>query len=284
MVIVKFQGGLGNQMFQYGLYRKLSCLGKEVKADVSWFKNNKAESPRDFDLLQFPIHLDICNHLERIVYKNFLTKFLCNYTSKQSLLYIEKESGKYVPEIIGMNNIYLDGYWQSEKYFKDIRDILVRDFLFPEPVSSWEREMYYQIKKTNSVAIHIRRGDYLKHSDQFGDICTSKYYLGAISVIREKLKDPVFFVFSDDLLWSKEFLQNQIDVHFIDLGNDTNCIHDMKLMAACKHNIIANSSFSWWASWLNQNDEKIVIAPTKWQNKKACPDIRCNNWTPIEIM
>lgn len=282
MIIVKFQGGLGNQMFQYALYKKLLCLGKIVKADISWYNNNNAESPRELDVVRFPIHLNYSRHFERIMYRNFLAKALGKCGNMCEGLYLEKESGRYVPEILKMKYAYLDGYWQTEKYFHDIRNDLLQDFTFPDLDSQFLEGVYTQIQKTNSVSIHIRRGDYLKHLDQFGNICTEQYYLNAIAAIKEKIENPTFFVFSDDMLWAKKFLKGQKNFFFVDLEKKVNCIYDMKLMSACKHNIIANSSFSWWASWLNQNEQKVVIAPVKWQNLKTFPDIRCNNWSIIK--
>lgn len=278
MNIVKFHGGLGNQLFQYGLYRKLKIIGKKVKADVSWYNGNKAESDRDFELAEFGIELNKCNKFEVGLRDNIVVRLLKKYFNFSTFLFQEETSGKFVPEVFKVKNKLLEGYWQSEEYFKDIRSVLLKELVFPQTVTCKEERILERVRKTESVSVHIRRGDYLNHQDKYGNICTEGYYIKAIQYMKTKITNPVFFVFSDDMAWSREFLKGYSNVEFVELGESVKSIHDMKLMAACKYNIIANSSFSWWASWLNQNPDKIVIAPGRWRNDCISEDIMCENW------
>ena len=281
MVIIRIQGGLGNQMFQYALYRKLQFLQRKVKVDTSWYLSNTVEAQRLLELKSFPINLHECSRWEKWLKYNTFTRAIEKRFRTIKILYKEKNSGFYLPEILRSKHVFLDGYWQSEKYFYDIREILLKDFTFPISVTDKEETILERIQKTNSVSIQIRRGDYLNHMDKYGNICTKEYYYKAIQYMEKKQDSLMFYIFSDDMDWAKKILDSYKNVYFVELGNETDCIHDMKLMASCKHNIIANSSFSWWASWLNQNPEKIIIAPCKWQNGNTCQDIWCSDWIRV---
>lgn len=278
MIIVKFHGGLGNQMFEYALYRKLELVGKNVKADVSWYYDDSDAVKRTYLLPQFGIQINECRTTEKKKYDNIVTRFLNKHLNGSRRLYVERESGVYQEEILDLKNCFLDGYWQTEKYFSDIRDSLLSDFKFPDTVNKEESALLDKIKKCQSVSIHIRRGDYLANEKKYGNICTEEYYFGAIRYMVNSLTDAQFFVFSDDIKWCRDFLKSYKNINYVDLGKKISEIHDMKLMSVCKHNIIANSSFSWWASWLNQNEDKIVIAPDRWKNGCLMPDIACKEW------
>jgi hypothetical protein len=163
------------------------------------------------------------------------------------------------------NNIHLDGYWQSEKYFIDITDTLRLDFTLKKEMEVKARDLYEKIKNKNSVSLHIRRGDYL--SSKFSSIypvLSIDYYSRALKVIKDKIKDPQIFVFTDDIEWVKDNLDIPVQIEFVSGQKDINANEELILMSQCRHNIIANSSFSWWGAWLNSNPEKIVIAPSHW--------------------
>lgn len=281
MDIVKFQGGLGNQLFQYGLYRKLLILGKCVKADTRCYQENKMESNRELELLLFQgVKLNIANKAQVLVKKNFVTKRK-GFRERNIFFVQENMAGEYDPTMLARKCSYLEGYWQTEKYFKDIRNILLSELVFPE-IQYGEQAIYESdISSSESVSIHIRRGDYLNHLDKYGNICTEEYYIKAIKCIQKNIKNPRFFVFSDDMKWSKHALGSYKQIQFVEHNSDVKSIYDMKLMSLCKHNIIANSSFSWWASWLNNNPNKIIIAPERWRNDCECQDIYCKEWMII---
>ncbi len=278
MPIVKIYGGLGNQMFQYALYRKLQKRYPKVKVDIWRFFDENVNESRKLELKYFPIKLRTCSELEKKLRDNSLIRWLEKHIGFNELLYIEHVPSVYLSEVFNKRCALLEGYWQSEKYFIDIRGELLEDFTFPESVTREEDDILHRIREGDSVSVHIRRGDYLENISKYGGICTKEYYQNAIHYIEKRMENPQYYVFSDDMKWSKQFMGAFENVFFVELGDAVSSIHDMKLMANCKHNIIANSSFSWWASWLNQNPRKIVIAPKQWQNMAECPDIKCGNW------
>ena len=175
-------------------------------------------------------------------------------------------------------NIYLEGYWQSEKYFERIKDVIKNEFVFEK--FSEEKNIFAsnKIYATNSVAIHVRRGDYVKNP-LYSDICTLDYYKRAIKYITQHIDNPFFYIFSDDIHWCIENFNDLNQIEFIDWNNGKQSYRDMQLMSLCKHNIIANSTFSWWGAWLNKNPSKIVIAPKKILNSSNdAIDLITNSW------
>jgi len=231
MIVVKLKGGLGNQMFQYAHGRNLSYRRKTVlKLDKSFLDN-------------------------------FLWQKIVGVTPRKYEL-----GGFNIQAELAKSKNCLDGYWQSEKYFKNIRKILLRDFTLKKESKNFLKYKKLIIK-TNSVSVHIRHGDYIKRPVTRKYHLNPDYYRQAIEIIKQKVKKPHFYLFSDDPIIS----------NFSGLNNNEELI----LMSFCKHNIIANSSFSWWGAWLNTNPKKIVIAPKKWFRAKTDPEIVPQSWTKI---
>ena len=169
------------------------------------------------------------------------------------------------------NNTLLEGYWQSEQYFADQHKIIRERFRFKSKISEKNREILNRIVDSNSVSVHIRRGDYAINSviNNIHGLMGKEYYNQSIALLSSKITKPVLFFFSDDINWAKTSfnqLCNSYDTFFINHNTGKDAFEDMRLMSNCKHNIIANSSFSWWGAWLNKNPEKIVIAPQLWFN------------------
>lgn len=281
-LIVRFKGGLGNQMFQYAMYCKQKQLGKQVYADISAYK---MEGSMPFVLQEvFPgISLNFIKpdearyYLKRQEEKSVMDKIVAaiwwgkrDYTS-------EKGDGIFDARVFHLKKGFLDGYWQSEKYFSDIREILLRDFQFLISDSSLEK--YAEAITNDAVSVHIRRGDYLKHPELFGGICDMNYYRKAMDYFINRNPKTVFYLFSDDKEWTKEVFEEYpvcvVEKAFFSSYQDW---YDMYLMSKCHHNIIANSSFSWWGAWLNTNIDKEVVAPRKWINRKQTKDIWCQTW------
>ena len=190
-------------------------------------------------------------------------------------LIYDPESG-YHPEIFEdkSSDILLLGYWQSFKYFENIKDLLREEFrLKSSSISKKNHELISEIKKEKSVAIHIRRGDYV--SDNFFlenlGVCSLKYYLNAINHIVQRVADPCFYIFSDDPDWVMKNLKIDHRHYFVTHNLGKSDYEDFRLMNACNHFIIANSSFSWWAAWLADGIDKIVLAPDQWFVKDPMP-------------
>lgn len=287
MIVVRLMGGLGNQMFQYAVGRflayKLNC---PLLLDVFFLKDRtyrKDFTFRNYELGVFNLEAEILTNKQLIHYGLVLEGFsVKHFVSKVMRLirgfkiFVEEDSSFFnngVNAII--SRTYLIGYFQSEEYFKSIVEIIRRDFSFPRFLSIENEDHAQNIIKENSISIHIRRGDYVSNktvNTLFG-VCNLDYYYEAIKLITKSVKNPILYVFSDDLHWAEENLKTDYDTIFVK-GNDAeNSYEDMRLMSLCKHNIIANSSFSWWAAWLNNNAGKMVIAPKKWFANKQHPQI-----------
>lgn len=272
MVIVKLIGGLGNQLFQYAIARKIALKFKtDVVFDITSFEENKL---RKYSLSQF-------NFVNRIATINELIL----YGIKQESSIVKKSYYKIARELFqpvvinekqfnfdsdvfknAKKNTYLDGYWQTEKYFSDIRQVLLTDLIIKNPLENKNLEFATRINDVNSVSLHIRRTDYISNTKtlNYHGVCELNYYAKAIDLISNEVKNPVLFVFSDDMPWVKENFKSSFETIFVDVNNEETSYEDLRLMSLCRHNIIANSSFSWWGAWLNTNESKIAIAPNKW--------------------
>jgi len=277
MKIVRFNGGLGNQMFQYALYLLLKYNDIDVSMDLSDYEYRKIHN--GFELPDVFKNIDIkkCdNKIVRRVSDNnhyIFSKLKKKLIGYKKTHYVEKQRFDIDYKMIFDEKfIYLDGYWQSEKYFIPIKDKIFESFTFKEDIQldSLNKDVYNTIKDSNSVSVHIRRGDYVKNK-LHGGLYETIYYDKAISYILNNVNNPIFIFFSDDVKWVKENfdIKNAI---YVSWNTDKNSYKDMHLMSLCKHNIIANSSFSWWGAYLNKNNDKIVIAPNKWFFDDKYPD------------
>jgi len=285
MIVTEISGGLGNQMFKYAMAKNLTLKNKvDLKLDVTWFEKEKVnEASRNFGLNVFKISEEKANNQEIIRLKNKKTKngkkfILYNLFFANKSIYI-KESYYKANKIISSNNIYLNGAWQSEKYFKDIRKELLEIFSLKNQFIKFKENLKSEIKNSNSVSLHIRRSDYLIKSHKY-KICNLQYYKKAINKIILTEKNIKIFVFSDDIEWAKNNLKTDFSAIFINGNKD---YEDLILMSLCKHNIIANSSFSWWGAWLNKNPNKIVIAPKNWfvNRKRNTKNLTPSEWIKI---
>lgn len=180
---------------------------------------------------------------------------------------------------------YLQGYWQSEKYFSEIADVLREDFKFRQPLSEINAQWADKITQCHSISLHIRRGDYVSNpmTHKVHGVCQLDYYYRAIEYITSLIDDPVFFVFSDEAEWAKSNLEISHPVYYVENNTGQESYNDMRLMSLCRHHIIANSTFSWWGAWLNNSPEKIVIAPQKWfaTSDKDDSDLIPKTWIRI---
>lgn len=277
MIITNIYGGLGNQMFQYAIGRNLSMQKKtSLIIDKSLFKKYEL---RDFLLDKFNIKYlnGKTSFTHRVIITNKYLRKLFSFLNKFSFfqlnIFFEREEFVYNKEVETTKNIYFYGYWQSLEYFKDIRSQLIKDFTLKQELDFNNLKIKEEISNCNSVSLHVRRGDYMKMKDALNGhgLCSLEYYNKAIKVITEKVVNPCFYVFSDDIDWVKDSLEISFPVKFIN-HNSRNPEKDLVLMKHCKHNITANSTFSWWAAWLNENPKKIVLMPEKWMNNLKTPE------------
>ncbi len=267
MVIVRIVGGLGNQMFQYAYAKSLQQKGYAVKIDISKFRKYKLHGGYQLD--KYKIDLETSTPLS-----NFLSKLgLKKNIKEKSLLFNDK--------FLNISkNEYVKGYFQTEKYFSEIRNVLLNQFVIKQELSESTILYSKEIKQhKNSCSLHIRRGDYVsdKNANNIHGTCDLNYYNEATNLIKNKFENIHFFVFSDDINWTKENITIE-NVTYI----DHKCIphEDIYLMSLCKNNITANSSFSWWGAWLNQHKNKTVIAPKKWFIEKK-NEVACEKWIKL---
>ncbi|MES2767744.1 MAG: alpha-1,2-fucosyltransferase [Bdellovibrionota bacterium] len=274
LVVVNLIGGLGNQMFQYAVGKALAKkLGGTLKVDIKGFETYF----RSYDLNNFKISAVIATQEEVSFLKSKNLFFKTKHVYKEkTFCYDSTVFNNKLP-------VYLEGYWQSEKYFKDIRQDLLSEFQPKNSLSEYSQGILTKIRSSkNSVSIHIRRGDYLKpQNQQVHGVCSLEYYQSAIQTLSDEFGQSSYFIFSDDIDWAKSNLNLNGDATFIDENTGNRSFEDILLMSACEHNIIANSSFSWWGAWLNQNANKKVIAPLKWfaTQKIESRDIYAQDWT-----
>jgi len=289
MIIMRIKGGLGNQMFQYALGCKLSLEhNSDLKLDLSWFEGQKK---RVFELDQFNINVKIADNdyirelipfsSHRVVrgFSRHIQKWL---PAAERLVYMESKPGFFDPQVVEIKgNKYLDGYWQSEKYFKNVENQIRARFTLNQPLSNDDMELAKEMAgNRNSVGVHIRRRDYVTDHWIMRShyICTPDYYLETMQFINDQLNGNAFFyVFSDDPEWCQTGLKNASQYRIVSTRTRSN-VNELILMSNCRHAIISNSSFGWWAAWLIDNPEKIVISPKKWFYNHAAPDIPAEHW------
>jgi hypothetical protein len=268
MIVVDLTGGLGNQMFQYAAGKYLATrLDTELKLNLNWFESNTKGTSRNFMLDKLCVDFQSINHNEIAQFRP--TSLTGKVFLKARKLFgnisflTEYQLNPYNHEFDTCNkNVYLQGYWQSEKYFLPIRELLIKEFQ-PKLVSEQAKEYLRKINSSNSLALHVRRGDYVSNqkSNNYHGICEISYYQSAYKLAREKQNIESTFIFSDDIKWCEmnlDFISNTIFIK--------KCLEeeDIFLMSKCNHHIIANSSFSWWGAWLCENPNQTVIAPEKW--------------------
>lgn len=307
MIIIQLAGGLGNQMFQYALYLQLKSLGREVKVDdVSGFAQDMQRAP---SLAPFGVTYErpARKELEKMLDSSMLPwqRVRRKLFGRHKQSYFE-ESKLFMPEVFSWDDIYLEGYWQTERYFHAVAD-QVRAVYDTDRLIDWLRreglwdgkgrdfteknqggrdrigtggktaEQYLkEINNECSVSVHVRRGDYLTPENQalFGGICTDAYYIEGIRRMREIHPQCRFYLFCNDKDWESGATWKEDNVERVTLsGNQRDVDYaEFVLMSRCKHHILANSSFSWWASYLNANPDKTVLAPDRWLNGIDCRD------------
>jgi len=301
MIIVQLFGGLGNQMFQYALGRHLAEKNSSIlKLDLSGFETYKLHryGLHCFKTWEHIATIDEINAFKRRNTSHY-TRFISSIGMRwrrgvhkkfdiyQNAASIKEKEFSFDPSVLeAKGNIYLEGYWQSEKYFNEIKGILLRELSFKYEQDAINMELSEQIQKTESVSIHIRRGDYVTNpvTNQVHGLCSLDYYKNSVNYITNKIPDCHFYVFSDDIPWVRTSFNLDYPVTMVDCNDDSTNYEDLRLMSLCRHNIIANSSFSWWGAWLNPNPDKIVVSPEEWfkDSTKDAKDLIPESWMKIK--
>lgn len=301
MFIVEIIGGLGNQMFCYAFAKAIEHhYGKgSVALYTGRFQHTKDNMGFELDSvfgIDDPVISDE-NEVRSLIDDSWsLPARLRRKLFGQKKTYYKEQIYTYDSRVfnldIDVKRIYLQGLWQDENYFKDIRSEIIKKITFTRELSEENASLMSEIKQSISVSLHVRRGDYISNEfyrNILGNVCTYQYYLDSLKYLEKRLgSDLSYYIFSDDIAWVKanfDFLENRKTV-FVKNNKGINSYIDMQLMSYCNHNIIANSTFSWWGAWLNQNPTKIVIAPNRWfrdspgyENNHIVPD----DWIKINV-
>ncbi len=280
MIVVELTAGLGNQLFQYAHAKALSVkLKQDLYFDLSFFErwNDDVYRLDSFNTIVKQASEEDINKLKRRLkkpdlYRKIIRRFgFSPYSNSQFHFDNERIDNTSVELLKEYPNLYISGYYADQKYFIDIEPVLRKEFTLKQGFNKENKVFENKIKSSNSVSLHIRRGDYV-NNPFFANI-PLEYYKKAMDYILGKNRDSVFFVFSDDLNWVKNNLNYDAEIQYVDINSSKTDYMDLMLMASCKHNIIANSTFSWWGAWLNNNPGKIVIAPQIWYNNKEAQQL-----------
>ncbi len=296
MIVVRLIGGLGNQMFQYAAGRSLAHRNASLlKLDVSAFET--------YTLHRYGLH---CFHVqEQLASREEVARF---FPSPRGLggslragirrlldgapagpepVLVRERSFAFDPSVLATRgDVALDGYWQSARYFEDVAPVLRAELSFRYPPSEENAALADVIAGTTSVSVHVRRGDYVSDAatSAVHGTCSPAYYRAAIAHVAERVGNLHLFVFSDDPGWVRREFEAPFPMTVVDVnGPDTNW-EDLRLMSLCRHNVVANSSFSWWGAWLNRNREKIVVAPRRWYRDatRDVADLVPDAWTRVD--
>ncbi len=269
MIIVNLKGGLGNQMFQYACGRALALRTRDelqIIAEGLEAANAIGDLYRPFSLQKFAIAGEVIGKNEIPLWHRLYSLF------EQKVLrrfYVHFEPSLFSKK----GTVYLNGYFQSEKYFADYADTIRRELRIQDPLGAAAADTASIVTNDDvSVSLHVRRGDYVTHPE-FGGIADVSYYQRAVAKMQQRVPHAHFYVFSDDIEWCRNNLALPKDAVFVS-GTEMQDYEELHLMSLCRHNIIANSSFSWWGAWLNANPDKIIIAPSRWAHGKKEKDFR----------
>lgn len=289
MIIVALKGGLGNQMFQYALGRRLSIdRGSPLLLDLRAFTRDPLRSfslscfciaarvATDADLANWPPQVGLTRHVRRLA---------DTLTGRSTRVIVERKVSFDATVLNADSSAYFDGYWQSDRYFSAIADILRNEFKPRSVLSARFAQLSNELGQVKTISVHVRRGDYVTspHTKVYHGTCEPGWYRRALRFLCERADVQRVFVFTDDPVWARENLRLEVEATVIDPAPPGSEYEDMLLMALCEHHIIANSSFSWWGAWLNSRPGKIVVAPARWfaGGPKDTQDIVPNDWYRI---
>ncbi|PUE27530.1 alpha-1,2-fucosyltransferase [Limnohabitans sp. Jir72] len=284
MIAFYGQGGLGNQLFQYAAARSLAHrLHIDLVLDPYWFKHPRpGETVRPLELTNYHVKLRIANTDEQRRWKLLRTRW-ARYLGPLLPIQVVRERGFAYNDSFNRtaDDSYLVGAWQSERYFREIREILLGELTPIQPPSIQDTELLQAMQACDAICVHVRRGDYVSSNSAsaYHGVCSLDYYERAIKHVASQVRSPSLFIFSDDPDWTREHLHTEYPSHYVTHNSSTDAFQDLRLMSYCKHHVIANSSFSWWGAWLSTSPEQIVVAPEKWFSvSRPTPDLLPPKW------
>lgn len=285
MVITQLIGGLGNQMFQYATARAIASKHAcQVKLDVAPFQTFytlHAYSLGHLNIQEsFATPVDIKRFTAPSRLARVMDRALRPVPMLRRVVRRERELFVYDPSVKEpFRTLYLIGYWQNERYFREIASTLRDEFRIKTPPTPQSEQAADQIRGVNAVCVHVRRADYVTNTNAtaWHGVCGLDYYTAALKRLKAHVAAPHFFVFSDDAEWARANLQFDDPVTFVSHNKADRNYEDLWLMSLCQHHVVANSSFSWWGAWLASNPRQLVIAPSQWV---AAADVDSSGMVP----
>lgn len=263
-------GGLGNQMFQYAFYLRMKQVAGRVKVDISDFADYGLHNGFELEDVFPSIALKKTSRTDLNLYTNnnreWIWRKLRRLNGSKNVYWEESPQFAYHENVFhDKRGRYYWGYWQHISYINPVEKEVREQLIFPEISDQNNLDLLKKIQLSPpAISVHVRRGDYLQ-VPLLGGICTEEYYKTSIQFMKDQFESPLFVIFSNDMAWCrKEF--KDLNAIFVDWNTGKNSFRDMQMMSLCDHQIIANSSFSWWAAWLNQNPSQIVVSPKRWVN------------------
>ena len=269
MIFVRLSGGLGNQLFQYAAGHRLARRHNvELVLDTSWFENRYWQTTRrPYELFRFDVRGRLMSSREKRWLALYTNNVLKRLPLPREWRLVRERHFNFDPAVLTLpDQVFLNGYWQSPRYFDDVADCIRAECVPMPPMGNEDRRVADLMADADSVAIHVRRGDYvsLRAARRTHGTCTLAYYVEAVRMMRERLTSPRFFVFSDEPEWTRAHLHIGSDAIHVAHNDPGMAFQDLRLMSLCRHQIVANSSMSWWGAWLNRHAQKLVIAPDRW--------------------
>ena len=284
MIVVRLCGGLGNQLFQYATGRRLAdSRGAELVLDLAWYERTPSfNTPRKYELDRYPVRARTTTATEDWSCRLHGVRLLRSVPIVRRWRNFRERSFDFDPSVLSLpDDTYLDGYWQSDRYFADVSDAIRVEATPRSPAGTQDRRVGEAIAATSAVSVHVRRGDYVSQraAAAFHGTCSPDYYRAALAMIVRHVPNPHFFVFSDDVDWARRHIAPLGPIVFVDHNGPDAAFQDLRLMASCKHHVIANSSFSWWGAWLNPQTDKVVVAPKLWfADGRSTPTLMPSTW------
>jgi hypothetical protein len=287
VIITRLQGGLGNQMFQYAAGLRLAAARQtKLKLDLTLLDARSGGTPRHYELDRFRISAERATpeEMETLLAKRPLAARISRRLDRRAAA--RERHYHYDPAVARLpDGTCLEGYWQSERYFADAAARVREEFSFAREPSGRDAELAREIARRAAVSLHVRRGDYAANATTraFHGLCPIDYYRRAAAYVSERVRDPLFVLFSDDPEWTRTHLDLGGDAIAIDHNGPQGGPEDLRLMSLCRHHVIANSTFSWWGAWLNPDPEKIVIAPERWfeDGARDTSDLLPGRWVKL---
>ena len=282
MLIIRLSGGIGNQLFQYAFGRNLSLkIGLPLRFDTRSFD---LENLRALQINKFSIEFEAAHYSDLACFGLVPSKWfsLQRLFKNSGIIFKESEFELHSHILKKGQPVYYDGYWQSEKYFKENEAIIRSELKLRQPIAECRRALEQDILSSNAVSLHVRRGDYVERPEiqAIHGNCERDWYDKALTLLKDQVENLKIFIFTDDIEWVRSNMTFDVETVYVPKHDDGNDHEDLILMSKCDHHIIANSSFSWWGAWLNSSTSKLVIAPDRWFKSadKSTLDLIPESW------